>query len=151
MPDQDTAFRKFDREFAVSSAPVVAKEIPQSLRISALPRYFGTQLMLRVERTIYSTLKQLATEYHGGYWHFYDLSNGGFYMAPDGAPLRVRVSGNGFDDILSADAVGIVACLFAYSRLSIDYRSKAFAEHYQKLRAFSLGHPERSKVLGAID
>jgi hypothetical protein len=107
--------------------------------------------MLRVESAVYSALNVLATEYEGGYWHYYELSNGGFYMAPDGGPFRIQVSGNDFDDVLSGDAVGIVACLFTYSRLSFECRSQVLAEHYHRLRAFALHHPERSKVLAAID
>jgi Antirestriction protein len=39
--------------------------------------------MLTVERTVYDVLNELAPDYCGGYWHFYALSNGGFYMAPE--------------------------------------------------------------------
>jgi hypothetical protein len=41
---------------------------------------------------------------------YYELSNGGFYMAPClDKKLTMFVEGNGYEGILSADAAGIVA------------------------------------------
>ena len=61
---------------------------------------------------------------------------------------------NGYVGKLSADALGITACLYAYSHLSFS-SNPAFAEicanHYHWLREYMLQHPEASKILGAID
>jgi hypothetical protein len=107
--------------------------------------------MLTVERAVCDALDELAPEYHGGYWQFYELSNGGFYMAPATESLRICVPGNHFDDLFSADAAGIVACLFAYGRLSSVDDSDAMAEHYYWLRDFAVEHSEAGKILSAID
>jgi antirestriction protein len=130
---------------------VVAERVRAELRLDALPRHFGTQLTFALERAIFRTIQELATDYQGGYWHFYDLSNGGFYMAPDVEPLRVRVSDGQFCEVLSADAAGIIACLFAYGRLSGTYGSQMLLAYYERLRDFAQSHQEATHILRAID
>ena len=137
-------------ERLIVDVSISAERVVDSQRLEALPRHFG-RFMLIVERAVYSTLEHLSSDYHGGYWHFYELSNGGFYMAPDGGPLRIEVQGNDFGGVLSADAAGIVACLFAYSRLSFKYQSDVLAEHYHQLREFALDHADASLIMSAID
>jgi Antirestriction protein len=146
----------FIKAFVVPSgtmhkSAIIAKRVGPAMRLDILPKYFGARLMLTVERTVYDVLSELAADYCGGYWHFYELSNGGFYMAPDLQPRRICVAGNNYDDVLSADAAGIVACLFTYSRLSSAYASEVLAEQYYCLRDFAMGHAEASKILRAVD
>jgi hypothetical protein len=64
-------------------------------------------------------------EYRGGHWHFYELSNGGFYMA--------------------------AACLFAFSHLSFQIQNDVISRHYYELRDFALEHAEATAIFGAID
>jgi Antirestriction protein len=130
---------------------IEAQRVDPNARLYALPRHFGIGLMLPVERAVYDALSALAPEHKIGYWHFYELSNGGFYMAPAGECLRVCVPEGDFDEVLSSDAAGIVACLFAYGRMSSEHASEMLAEHYYWLRDFALGHPESGKILSAID
>jgi len=40
------------------------------------------QFMLYGENLVYLWMKKLCDEYNGGYWTYYKLSNGGYYMAP---------------------------------------------------------------------
>jgi hypothetical protein len=100
------------------------------------------------------TSPSMATEYKGGYWEFYKLSNGGFYMAPDSEkPFSVSCQ-NYYTGTLSGDALGIVACLYAYSHLSFSRNEKIgrmYARHYHLLREYMLEHPEVAEILGAID
>ncbi len=66
---------------------------------------------------MYGVTGKLSSDYHGGYWEFYKLSNGGFYMAQDtGRKFQVFCE-NGFAGELSADALGITA---DYAELGID-------------------------------
>ena len=60
----------------------------------------------------------MAQEYTGGYWDFWTLSNSGFYMAPAEDTIFHVKCQNMYEGDLSADALGIVACLYAYSNLS---------------------------------
>jgi hypothetical protein len=150
--DQDGFIQAIDvSSGAMHESAIIAKRVEPAMRLNILPKYFGARLMLPVERAVYDALSELASGYRGGYWHFYELSNGGFYMAPDLQPLRICVAGNACNEILSADAAGVVACLFAYSRLSSAYDSEVLAEHYYYLRDFAMEHNEASKILRTID
>jgi hypothetical protein len=115
---------------------------------------FGIRFPLNIEPAIYSIAGNIASEYDGAYWEFYRLSNGGFYMAPcSDKPYQIRCD-NGYEGKLSPDALGITACLYAYSHLSFS-NNAAFAElcanHYHWLRAYMLEHKEASAILSAID
>ncbi len=96
---------------------------------------------------------RLAAEYKGGYWDFYALSNGGFYMAPRSTGTFSISSANGFEGQMSADALGVTACLYAYSSLS--FVDSAFAEtcanQYHLLREYMFEHPEVRGILAATD
>ena len=82
------------------------------------------------------------------------MSNSGFYMAHCSNKTYQVSCDNGFEGMLSADALGITACLYAYSHLSFT-ANPAFADicsnHYQWLRAYMLEHVEAGTILAAID
>ena len=94
----------------------------------------------------------MAEDYTGGYWDFYTLSNGGFYMAPSGDDIFHVSCDNQYEGELSADALGITSCLYAYSHLSFagDF-AREYARHYHLLRDFMMDHPEVRVILGATD
>jgi hypothetical protein len=58
-----------------------------------------------------------------------------------------------YEGDLSGDALGITACLYAYSNLSFSLSDIAedYARQYHLLREYMLGHPEVREILGAID
>jgi len=133
------------------SQRIEAREIPDGERLQILPRHFGRH-MLNVEHAVYSFMRQLSSEYTGGYWSYLELSNGGFYMAPTREkPFNVSVDTNGFEGQMSADAAGITACLFALSHLSFQIQHESIATHFHHLRDFALDHAEASAILAAID
>ena len=107
--------------------------------------------MLQVESAVYAAMREMAAEYTGGYWHYYDVSNGGFYMAPQAeTPFAVSVHGNGFAGSLSADTVGIVASLFGINRIA-NRGCERCIEHYYLLRDYAASHPEAHHIFRAID
>ncbi len=125
--------------------------VPNGDRPKALPRHFGRH-MLTVEGAVYAFMRTVAPAYSGGYWNFFDLSNGGFYMAPQSDGLfAVFVDGNGYEGEMSPDATGITACLFALSHLSFRLADGRIATHYHQLRDFALEHAEVREIMGAID
>ena len=137
---------------------IVATRVPEHRRMKFLPKYLGSNLldMSHRESSLYTLMAQLSSDYTGGMWHFYELSNGAFYMAPDySQPMQMDVQGNGFSGRMSPDAAGIVATLFALSAFAmrtIDTpEGDRFADHYHGLRDFVLAHPERGLILNAID
>ena len=103
---------------------------------------------------IYGITDRMAEAYSGAYWHYYFLDNGGFYMAPDDDRVFTVKSDNFFQGELSADALGIVSCLYAFSNLSFS-RNESFARlcarHYHLLRHYMYEHAEVAGILGAID
>ena len=92
--------------------------VPDDLRVVHTAALFGAEFPRRLEPTVFTMAERLSPDYRGGYWLFYGLSNGGFYMAPDSEAIHVVRSENGFVGPMSSDALGITACLYAYSHLS---------------------------------
>ena len=45
---------------------------------------------------------RLSEDYGGGYWEFYTLGNGGFYMAIDSEGQFQVISPNGWEGFMSA-------------------------------------------------
>jgi hypothetical protein len=135
---------------AISDARLVAQLVPEHQRLQVLPRHFGRHMLI-VEQTVYCFMMRLSPDYQGSYWHYYELSNGGFYMAPHGEKLRICVEGNGFEGEMSTDAAGITVCLFTFSDLSFRIDDEAIAQHYHLLRDFALEHSEAAQILSAVD
>jgi hypothetical protein len=134
-----------------TATKIESREVANDERMQMLPRHFGRD-MLTVEYAVYAFMRKLTSEYRGGYWTFFELSNGGFYMAPEGeTTFHISVDGNGFDGSMSADAAGITACLFALSHLSFQISNGSIANHYHQLRDFALEHAEAGAILAAID
>jgi hypothetical protein len=133
------------------SRRIEAREILEIERLQILPRHFGRHLVT-VEHAVYTFMRELSQEYTGGYWSYFELSNGGFYMAPiQETLLNVAVDTNGYAGQMSADAAGITACLFALSHLSFQIQHESIASHFHHLRDFALDHAEASAILAAID
>jgi hypothetical protein len=57
--------------------------IPEVQRLAHVKRVFGLHFPLQLEPIVYGITDRITADYQGGYWHFYTLDNGGFYMAPD--------------------------------------------------------------------
>jgi hypothetical protein len=157
----------------VHEQPVTASLVAEAQRLDFLPTYFGPRLMMRGEALVYAWLRRLCEHYSGAYWHYYTLSDGGFYMAPRLAEsLAIEVDGNGFRGELSADAAGIVATLFALGQLAAEAADReaaaseagdaltevaaseardALSDRFHFLRGFAAGHAEAEAILRAID
>jgi hypothetical protein len=132
-----------------STAKIEATLVPPAARLEVLPRHFG-RLMSVFEGRVFDWMGWLCPTYSGGYWDFFELSNGGFYMAVQGPPIPLR-SENGFEAEMSREAAGITACLFACSHLSFRYDDETLARHYHWLLDFARDHAEASLIFAAID
>ena len=132
-------------------APLMATVVADSARPDCLPRFFGARCVM-VENTVFSMLKSLSSNYHGGFWTFHELSNGGFFMAPEtNKSFHVFCDGNGYEGEVSANAAGIIACLFTFSRLSFSIENERLSELFHLLRDYASEHPEASAIFRAID
>lgn len=135
------------------STIVSGKIVPEAQRMNVADKHFGIRYPLVVEPMVYQFATQLAPAYSGGYWNFYRLSNGGFFMAPKLDESFEVTADNGFSGTMSAEALGITACLYTYSNLS--FGEGRFAEtctdHYHWLYAYAMSHPEMVAIRAAID
>jgi hypothetical protein len=126
--------------------------VPDEARIAFLPSRLQ-RLSVAFENRCYTLLTAQTREYKGGYWDFFTLSNGGFYMAPASYEegFSFSVPGNQYQGHMSADAAGIVASLVALNLLLWNWPSKQLNDLFFQLRAFALEHAEEEAILGAID
>lgn len=132
--------------------PIIATLLPEESRMGFLPAFFGEEHMMNGEGLIFCWMRNLSEDYNGGFWNYYTLSNGGFYMAPaTEKTFRVRVAGNWFDGELSADVAGIVATLYAVCELANRTGSDRIVDQYHLLRDYAGEHPEAGQIFAAID
>lgn len=130
---------------------VTATRVAEERRLAFLPRHFGPR-MLQVENYLYNRFRTLCNTYRGGYWAFYDLSNGGCYLAPHGEHFRLQQPNNYFDGSVSGDAAGIIVTLYTMSELSFQYEhEEIFATRFHQLREFATEHAEGGSIFAAID
>ncbi len=146
---------EFPMNNETQETPVTAALVDDENRLDFLPTYFGVRLMLRGEALAYGWMRRLADAYKGGFWNYYELSNGGFYMAPELGRLRLEVPGNGYSGEMSADAAGIVATLFVLCQMANEVdgtdTADALIDRYYYLREFAAAHPEAGEIYRAID
>lgn len=133
---------------------ITPQRLNDSERIALPAQLFGVHFSLLVEPFVYAITESMSHEYKGGYWQFFKLSNGSFYMAPDSETYHPVACQNGYKGILSADALGITACLYAYSHLSFldnPMLAETCTEQYHLLRNYMLEQTEAEGILEAID
>ncbi len=132
---------------------ITRQQVSDDQRISITVDLFGVYFPMRLEPFVYAMTSKLSDDYGGGYWQFYSLSNGGFYMSPDSDGRFQVICENGHECLMSADALGITACLYAYSHLSFgdDDFSETCARLYHLLREYMLDHQEARSIFAAID
>ena len=126
----------------------------QQQRTRFLSSLFGRYFM-RGESIVYAWMRELSDEYQGGFWNYYRLSNGGFYMSPDMGYSYLRICQNNFRGTMSTDAVGIVCTLFALRCLAYDgcvQRGRdLLTQNFFRLLRFVSVHQEDRAIRSAID
>ncbi|KXB09722.1 antirestriction protein (plasmid) [Xylella fastidiosa] len=135
--------------------PITVSEVPEG-DLGFMLTQLREDLIIRSESLICIWMRRLCKHYSGALWHYYRLSNGGFYMAPDlDELLEVQVDGNGFNGKMSADAAGIVATLFGLNHLVTEVAERDAVEvlikRHELLYEFAIGHPEATAIFDAID
>jgi hypothetical protein len=137
--------------------------IPEADRLNATPAAFGNDVAFpfRIEPTIYNLASQLSDDYTGGFWVFYALPDGGFFMAPDPErQFRVKNPLNYADETVSGLAFGAAVCCIAYSQLSFWYHEKGnqgmaerMALHHQAVLdwCYSDDNPEAGQLCRILD
>ena len=112
---------------------------------------------IKFENLVYTAIENYDSEYNGGSWNFYDLSNGGLYMSPDEERTYILQSPNGYTlETTSRCTVGVIASLFALSELNfivkdIQLYNELMPELYWHLKYFSHQLEDRSRINKFID
>ena len=131
---------------------ITSIQLNEEERINYPAYHFGDNFPFRIEPSIYNMARNLSGDYAGGLWQFYELSNGGFFMAPDSDTHFHVVSQKGYQGNMSAMAFGVTTCLFAYSHLSFcEELSDVCSEQFHLLREFALLQSEVREICSAID
>jgi hypothetical protein len=127
--------------------------VPESQRMAVVDKLFGIQYVLVLEPAVFRFAETLAPAYAGAYWTFHTLDHGGFYMGPRLDTIFAVSCENGYEGKLSADALGMVACLYAFSALSFGNGTfaEACADQYHLLREYVFQHAEAKAILRVID
>ncbi len=127
--------------------------VPDADRQSFWLQHFGDiPQWLRIESPIFSWLDLLCKDYHGDYWEFYTLSNGGAFIIPSTEGEYVLFNAlNGNGATVGHEAAGIIACLITYSHHACRTECDAMTEHYYRLRDYALTHPESNAIMRIID
>jgi Antirestriction protein len=131
---------------------IIATSIPDSESFDFLPKFFGKALEVRGELLVHEFVERISGGHGIHDWNFYTLSNGGFFLAPNWEEeVHASWACNGFDDMLSPDAVGIFSTLLAIHMLASERQDKRLGSHYYRLLDFAAVHPEAAKIFRAID
>lgn len=123
-------------------------------RLSVPAGIFGYHFGTRIEPDVFAMASRLSPDYCGGYWEFYLLPNGGFFMAPVADHGFLVCANNGYEGRMSAEALGLTACLYVYSNATFTQVGQLLdvcADQFHKVREFAIGHPEASEIFQAID
>lgn len=131
---------------------ITSRLVPEHERMEFLPSKLPGHSYLAFEAGAFNKLGSMS-DYIGGYWKFYDLDNGGFYIAPsEQRRYAISVYSNGYEGEMSADAAGIVASLYSLNALCWIYPTvEVFCDRFYQLRDFAGEHAEASAIYGAID
>lgn len=131
--------------------PIEKQLVKEKNRPEFLPKYCGSHF-LQFETSVFSFAGHFCHAYQGGYWEFYTLSNGGFYMQLVSKDIfSVTNDANYFSGELSADAYSIGINLYALNALLQKHADNQLIEHYYALRDFAIQHKEASAILSFID
>jgi hypothetical protein len=133
---------------------ITSQLVPDNLRMKTVNDLFGFYFPMRIEPFVFAMAEEMGHEYRGGMWQFYTLSNHGMYLAPDFDGNFSVSCENGFSGQMSADALGITCCLYAFSHLSFSDNeglSKVCTRHFHLLREFALDHPKAASIFQATD
>ncbi|MCG8382909.1 MAG: antirestriction protein [Gammaproteobacteria bacterium] len=135
----------------MTTETVTSKKIAETDRLNFLSRHLG-KLCVEVEQYVYKLADMYVKDYNGGYWEFYELSNGGFYIAQNEAELiKFENQDNYFETVADANTIGMVLTLFTLSELSFKYPEGLLAEKFHLLRDYALDSEHGAIIAKAID
>ena len=116
---------------------ITRTKCPDSEKLDFLPTHVGKEF-LQYENLVYTLMAKACENYSGGFWDYYSILNGGFYMLFDSdKPLRLQWSVNYFDGELSSDAASIGINFMAQNALSWETRSESSTDAFYAFREYA--------------
>lgn len=138
---QSSISTSIDLEEPIIEATEVIDEVE---RLNFLANHFCGNIMVAMdfESLVYNFANKMSEDYSGGFWNFFQLSNGGLLMTLDHDKQFETVSLNGSSDTLDGYDFGVFITSMALSHLSfVNYPEKitdVITEKYHCLRAYYL-------------
>lgn len=135
---------------AVLHKSIIATKISEANRVRVLATHFP-RAYVRFENIVLHIAERIGGQVQSDPWEFFELSNGGFYMAP-ATPTQYAVDipfGRRYCGHVSHDAFGIICCLYACCFLA--EQDDRMALHYVWLTDFYQVHVESADIWWAID
>jgi hypothetical protein len=131
---------------------VTVERVSDLERILKMPKVIGP-LYLRFESVLYAMMNMYCSNYKGGLWELYSLSNGGFYMAPADTtgPLKIHTEGKRVYGQLSADGAGVFITLMALNRFAWLTHEREFSVLFNQLKEYAVQHIDHELILKAIE
>ncbi|MEO0510820.1 MAG: antirestriction protein [Verrucomicrobiota bacterium] len=133
---------------------ITKTECPTGLRMDFLPNAVGGNIVqcVKYEHLTFAFMDKASPDYGSGFWNFYSLSNGGFYMAPEiDGDIRMEWEDNYFEGKMSADAAGISISLLAQNYFAWHVNRERFADKYHQLLDYAAQHKEAPAIYRFID
>jgi len=130
---------------------ITKTKCPDNERLDFLPNVIGPRF-LQYERLIYTYMDKASKDYHGGFWDYYSLSNGGFYMAYNAEKsLSMSWEDNYFEGVMGADSASIGINLMVQNAFAWEVNAERFTPLYHTLRDFAAQHEEAAFIFRFID
>lgn len=125
--------------------------VGEDQREDFLPKHMG-KYSLMFELYAFSMMDRYAENYTGGLWDFFELSNGGMFIAPSSEDkFHMANAINHSDEIMTAQAAGIGITLYALNALAINFEAPEMGTLYYALKNFAAEHPESRSIFRFID
>jgi len=131
---------------------ITKTRVKDASRLNFLPLFTGKYFM-QYEQLIYRKLLEASQgQYDGGYWDYYTLSNGGFFMELDSQTrFNMQCIDNGYSGQMSAEAASLGVNLCIQNLFAWEINAQIYSKHYYQLRAYAIEHDEAAEILGFID
>lgn len=127
------------QDSSVIKSTMVSLEVGK--RQIALDQHYG-QRSVEISKRIVSLLAERCPQHKGALWDMYELSNGGFFIAPKRIARPVTAAHGSAE--VSAEAAGVVANLIGYREF--ERESSGFTDLRKALEVYAAQHPEAEQI-----
>jgi hypothetical protein len=131
---------------------ITATLVPEEARENFLYSKLN-MAMMNFEAIAFSNADRFCEEYNCAYWDFYELSNGGFFMAPALQKETVAVSNdmNYYSGECSPHDLGVIATMMGLCYVAERSRIDRDIGYMEKLAQYYYGLPDCRVIAGMLD